>query len=116
MLSPGVLSEVSELDKRQLNLDGFVPGNQVKVVWDRHFTWGRSSKKMPKTKTEGRRATVTKVTAKFVWVVVENNSTQTPQQKVNHNVSLFTPALGLDRVLVARKDGTERLLQRQRLT
>jgi hypothetical protein len=103
-----------EVYVRTVNLDGFCPDDRVKVEWDRFFKFGRSFKHMRRTESEGQLATVTRVTAKFVWIVMVNSPNGTPHQKANHNVSLQTPALGAERVLIIAKDHSERRVDRRR--
>jgi hypothetical protein len=91
---------------RTSNEEGFCPGDCVVINWDRSFKFGRSTKSMWKKKTEGQIATVTKVTPKFVWAVVDGENE--PIQKKSHNVSLQTPAVGAETVSIQAKEQPER--------
>ncbi len=95
---------------RTNNEEGFCPGDRVVIKWDRFFKYGRSTKHMPKTKNEGKLATVTKVTPKFVWADVEGE--EGTIKKKSHNITLRTPAVGAERVSIKVKGCPDRLVQR----
>jgi hypothetical protein len=94
---------------RTYNEEGFCPGDRVRINWDRSFIFGRSTKL--KTKTEGKMATVTKVTAQYVWAVVDGETKRI--QKRSHNVSLQTPAMGAETVSIQAIGQPERQVQRR---
>jgi hypothetical protein len=94
---------------RTYNEEGFCPGDRVRINWDRSFLFGRSTKL--KTKTEGKMATVTKVTAQYVWAVVDGETKWI--QKRSHNVSLQTPAMGAETVSIQAIGQPERQVQRR---
>jgi hypothetical protein len=93
------------------NEEGYCPGDRVRINWHRVFQFGRSTKNMPKTKTEGTMATVTRVTAKFVWAVLDGANE--PIRKASHNVSLQTPAVGAETVTIQFKGQPQRQVNRR---
>lgn len=70
-----------------VNEDGFIAGDRVRIVYDRHFRFGQKKSSHPATTKQGKVGTVKSVTAKSVYVELDDEPGN-EFLKRNHNVAL----------------------------
>jgi hypothetical protein len=91
-----------------VNEAGYCAGDRVLINWDRVRFRGRP------TRREGQMATVTRATSKKVWIVEDAHPNEAASLKTNHNVTLITPAVGAEEVMIKVKGREQRLVRRSR--